>query len=122
MAAYNHSPQIQDMLDELQDGESDATLRNERFSPYVTINTKPTQERSRSHDRGSLLTASSRASRPLLARNNILVGSSHDEDLVSELIRLKFTIQLLDSKDHQPIINERGHSARDKTKPKSGPS
>jgi hypothetical protein len=71
------------------------------------------------NDRGSARPASSRASRPLVARNNILFGSSHNEDLVSELIRLKFTIQLLDSKDHQPIINERGHSARDKTKPKS---
>jgi hypothetical protein len=39
------------MLDELRDGESDTTLRNERFSSHVTINTKPTQERSRSRDR-----------------------------------------------------------------------
>jgi len=39
------------MLDGLQDRESDATLRNERFSSHVTINTKPTQERSRSRDR-----------------------------------------------------------------------
>jgi hypothetical protein len=39
------------MLDELQDPGNNATLRNESFTSYVSINTKSIQERSRSRDR-----------------------------------------------------------------------
>jgi hypothetical protein len=72
-------------------------LRNKHSSSHVTTNTKPTLERSRSHNGGSLMATSSKANKPLLDPNNILFGSSHDEDLVSESTRLNVLIQLLDS-------------------------